>query len=100
MAIRWVSLARCFWFSSSASIRPVFPIPSVFEGDTKHEGSPQRIGHTEDVRNRFYAISVERRLKHPAVLAICDTARRQLFEYPPLGQSQPNACTAACRPFS
>jgi LysR family transcriptional activator of nhaA len=57
--------------------RGVFPIPSVFEQEMN---SLQRIGHTEDVRNRFYAISVERRLKHPAVLAICDTARRQLFE--------------------
>jgi LysR family transcriptional activator of nhaA len=45
----------------------------------KHQDSLQRIGWTEEVRNRFYAISVERKLKHPAVLAICDTARRQLF---------------------
>jgi LysR family transcriptional activator of nhaA len=60
--------------------RGVFPIPSVFEQEMKQESSLQNIGHTEDVRNRFYAISVERRLKHPAVLAICDTARRQLFE--------------------
>jgi hypothetical protein len=44
----------------------------------EQQGSLQRIGRTEDVRNRFYAISVERKLKHPAVLAICDTAR-QLF---------------------
>jgi len=88
-----------FWFSSQ-EIRPaiagefqdyamlrafgqagrgVFPIPSVFEREMKHQDSLQRIGHTEDIRNRFYAISVERRLKHPAVLAICNTARRQLF---------------------
>jgi LysR family transcriptional activator of nhaA len=56
----------------------VFPIPSVFEKQIEQQGSLQRIGRTEDVRNRFYAISVERKLKHPAVLAICDTAR-QLF---------------------
>lgn len=56
----------------------VFSIPSVFEKQLEQQGSLQRIGRTEDVRNRFYAISVERRLKHPAVLAICDTAR-QLF---------------------
>jgi LysR family transcriptional activator of nhaA len=56
----------------------VFPIPSVFEKQIEQQGSLQRIGRTEDVRNRFYAISVDRRLKHPAVLAICDTAR-QLF---------------------
>ena len=56
----------------------LFPIPSVFEKQIEQQGSLQRIGRTEDVRNRFYAISVERKLKHPAVLAICDTAR-QLF---------------------
>jgi LysR family transcriptional activator of nhaA len=56
----------------------VFPIPSVFEKQLKHD-SLQRIGRTDDVRSRFYAISVERKLKHPAVVAICDTARRQLF---------------------
>ncbi len=56
----------------------IFPIPSVFEKQIERQGSLRRIGRTEDVRNRFYAISVERKLKHPAVLAICDTAR-QLF---------------------
>jgi LysR family transcriptional regulator, transcriptional activator of nhaA len=50
----------------------------VFERQIEQQGSLQRVGRTEDVRNRFYAISVERKLKHPAVLAICDTAR-QLF---------------------
>ena len=57
----------------------VFPIPSVFEKQLKQE-SLHRIGRTEEVRSRFFAISVERKLKHPAVIAICDTARRQLFE--------------------
>ena len=58
--------------------RGVFPIPSVFEKQLKQE-SLQVIGRTRDVRNSFYAISVERRLKHPAVIAICDTARKQFF---------------------
>jgi LysR family transcriptional activator of nhaA len=31
------------------------------------------------VRERFYAVSVERRLKHPAVLAISEGARHELF---------------------
>jgi LysR family transcriptional activator of nhaA len=58
--------------------RGIFPIPSVFEKQLRQD-SLQRIGRTEDIRNRFYAISVERKLKHPAVIAICDTARQQLF---------------------
>src|SRR5262249_39811679 len=57
----------------------IFPIPSVFEKELKQQGTLRRIGHTGEVRNRFYAISVERKIKHQAVIAICDTARRQLF---------------------
>ena len=38
------------------------------------------IGRTDDVRAALYALSVERRLKPPAVVAICDTARRELFD--------------------
>lgn len=56
----------------------IYPIPSVFEKQLKAD-AVHKIGETEDVRCRFYAISVERKLKHPGVLAICDTARRHLF---------------------
>jgi LysR family transcriptional activator of nhaA len=31
------------------------------------------------IRARFYAITVERKLQHPAVLAICEAARQKLF---------------------
>jgi LysR family transcriptional activator of nhaA len=41
-----------------------------------------RIGRIQNVRNRFYAISVERRLKHPAVVAICEAARATLSRLP------------------
>jgi LysR family transcriptional activator of nhaA len=58
--------------------RGVFPLPSVFEKQLRQE-SLHRIGRTSDLRNRFYAISGERKLKHPAVIAICDTARQQFF---------------------
>jgi LysR family transcriptional regulator, transcriptional activator of nhaA len=33
------------------------------------------VGQTLDIRERFFAISVERRLSHPAVLAVSDAAR-------------------------
>ena len=45
-------------------------------------GEPVRrasAGQTPEVRERFYAISVERRLKHAAVLAITQAAREELF---------------------
>jgi LysR family transcriptional activator of nhaA len=59
--------------------RGVFPMPSVLAEQVLKQDSLQTIGLTEDVRNCFYAITVERKLKHPAVIAICDTARKQLF---------------------
>jgi LysR family transcriptional activator of nhaA len=37
------------------------------------------IGKTEEVREQFYAISVERKITHPAVAAITETAREWLF---------------------
>jgi LysR family transcriptional activator of nhaA len=61
----------------------VFPVPSVFEKQLKKEDALKRIGHTADVHARFYAISAERKLKHPAVVAICETARRELFDTKP-----------------
>lgn len=57
----------------------VFPVPSVFVHDLRKQDKIVRIGSTDDVKMRFYAISAERKIKHPAVAAICETARRQLF---------------------
>jgi LysR family transcriptional activator of nhaA len=57
----------------------VFPVPTVLEGRLKRLHRVNVLGRTDAVRSRFYAISVERRLKHPAVVAICETARRELF---------------------
>jgi LysR family transcriptional activator of nhaA len=37
------------------------------------------IGKTDAIREQFYAISVERRLSHPAVLAIQTAARGNLI---------------------
>ena len=37
------------------------------------------VGRTSEVKERFYAISVERRITHPAVRAISEAARSKLF---------------------
>ena len=39
----------------------------------------QLVGHIESLCERYYAISVERKLRHPAVVAISNSAREQLF---------------------
>jgi LysR family transcriptional activator of nhaA len=57
----------------------LFPSASVIEDELRQQYGVQVVGRTEAVRERFYAISVERKLKHPAVVAISETARRKLF---------------------
>lgn len=56
----------------------VFAAPSVVEAEVKRAYGVRALGRLERVRERFYAISVERRIKHPAVLAISEGARRAL----------------------
>ena len=57
----------------------LFAAPSVIEAEVRRQYGVQIIGRLEDVRERFYAISVERKLKHPAVIAISEAARQKLF---------------------
>ena len=37
------------------------------------------VGEVEGARNDFYAITAERRLKHPAILAVTENAQLRLF---------------------
>jgi LysR family transcriptional activator of nhaA len=56
-----------------------FPAPRVIEGAVKAQLGVQVIGRTEDVRQTYWAITVERRLRHPAVVAVAETARDEIF---------------------
>lgn len=57
----------------------IFPVATVLEKQVMRMHSVKLLGRTDAARGRYYAISVERRLKHPAVVAICETARQELF---------------------
>lgn len=57
----------------------VFAVPKVVEEEVKRQYRVRLVGRIESLRERYYAISVERRLKHPAVVVITDTARHELF---------------------
>lgn len=61
----------------------VFPSPTVVEREIVEQYGVRVLGRADDVRERFYAISAERRLRHPAVVAISDAARGDLFVPPP-----------------
>lgn len=57
----------------------VFMTPSVLEAETCSQLGVEVIGCTTELVEEFYAVSVERRITHPCVLAITDAARGQLF---------------------
>jgi len=58
----------------------VFPAPSAIANDVSRFYGVRRVGRTEAVRERYFVISAERRLKHAGVLAITSAARDQLFK--------------------
>ena len=57
----------------------IFAAPSVIEKEVQYQYNVQVVGRTNAVRERFYAISFERIIKHPVVTAISDVARQSLF---------------------
>ncbi len=57
----------------------IFPAPTVISDEIQQRYKVRPIGKLDDVRVRFYAISIEKKLKHPAVLAISEEAKRTIF---------------------
>jgi LysR family transcriptional activator of nhaA len=57
----------------------IFAAPSIIESSVRKQYGVAIVRRLDRVRERFYAVSAERRLKHPAVIAITESARRELF---------------------
>ncbi len=57
----------------------IFTSPTAVEQDVLDKYAVRVIGRTDEVKERFFAISAERRIKHPAVAAITESARTDLF---------------------
>ena len=57
----------------------VFPMPAIFQNQIRRQKHLKVIGITQDVQLQFYAISAERKLQHPAVIAVRNAARHELF---------------------
>jgi LysR family transcriptional activator of nhaA len=55
--------------------RGVFPSATTNADEVVAQYGVEPIGRTEDIRDRFYAITAERRIKNPAVVAIVQAAR-------------------------
>jgi len=57
----------------------IFPAPVAISEEVEQMYHCRRIGPAIPVEENYYAISPERKLKHPAVLNIIEQARRQLL---------------------
>ena len=57
----------------------IFAAPAVLENELMRAYGAVPLGDAAGVRERYYAITVERRIAHPAVVAISEAARGELF---------------------
>jgi LysR family transcriptional activator of nhaA len=57
----------------------LFAAPTVVRREICRRHKVAWVGELDKVRERFYGISVERRITHPAVRLIADQAKRRLF---------------------
>ena len=55
----------------------VFAAPTILENRIRRQFSVGVVGRADKIRERYFAISTERKLKHPGVVAISDAARTQ-----------------------
>ncbi len=66
----------------------IFIAPTPIAHEVEKQYGVVVIGQTDEVREQFYAISVERKISHPAVAAITETAREWLFRDNPASAKQ------------
>ncbi len=59
----------------------IFFMSSTIEEEICSNFNVRVIGRIDEIKQKYYAISAERKVKHPAVAAICDSARSALFSY-------------------
>ena len=58
----------------------LFAAPTAIEKQVRQQYGVDVVGRLESVQERFYAISLERKLKHPAVVSIVETAHGEIFD--------------------
>lgn len=57
----------------------IFAVPSVVESDVRRKQGLARVGRVEGVREQLFAVSLQRRFGNPAVQALSDRARSELY---------------------
>jgi LysR family transcriptional activator of nhaA len=59
----------------------LFPSPIAIKDDVERMYPARCIGQVDSLQESYFAISPERKLKHPAVLEITETARSALLAH-------------------
>ena len=57
----------------------IFPAPIATSEEVENQYGVVRLGETHELRERFFAISVERKISHPAVRAVSEGAQQGIF---------------------
>lgn len=57
----------------------IFPAPAILADEIRSQYDAEIVGRADSVATRYYAISIERKLIHPAVVAISKAAKSELF---------------------
>ena len=57
----------------------IFPAPTIIASEIMSQHGVELISTTDELSVRYYAISAERKLTHPAVLAISQAAKQHIF---------------------
>jgi LysR family transcriptional activator of nhaA len=57
----------------------LFFAPNAIEAEICRQFDVEAVGRAEGVKEHFFAVSLERRIKHPAVGEISKQAQRELF---------------------
>lgn len=58
----------------------IFPAPTAIAAEISQMYSARIIGHADGVKEPYFAISAERKLRHPAVVHVTEAARAGLFQ--------------------
>ena len=57
----------------------LFAAPTAIEAEIRRQYGVRVVGRIDDVRETFYAITAERKVKHPAVVRLTESAQKRLF---------------------
>ncbi len=58
----------------------VFPAPTAIKNEVQHMYHASVIGEVKELKETYYAISPERKIKHPGVMSITESARTEFFK--------------------